>query len=251
LRSLSFLAALVLLSAPALAQVVKDDKTGDASELKKRFAGKQRPEDARKGGAQAEKGDEASAEELEGLLLAAGDGYKKDEADTTSLDADLKTTIRIVHRDDLAGFKEYAVIVPKEVAAGRQLVYKSVVTSRPPLLLKRVWGHKHFLVLEFDKQQQYLDLLRPDKDSGFVLAGFVVSDDGVPSARQFRDPDAFASALETFVKIPVPPGFAERVKTVTGGAPYYLEASKTSRGPVVLILSKGVVTVVNADGTIK
>lgn len=235
--------SLLLFSAAPLRAQMTDEYSDSLKELKKKF-GKDGQKPAFKDASSTET---APAPETPGMAIAdieamllKSPGCKKNPEDTAQLSASLKGKFGLVScHDEIDGLRQY-VLVPKEVAPGQQLAYGSVVGYK--LLRARLVDH--YLVLQFDKQTQYLDLVKQDKaadgsDSGFSLAGFVAGD----SASRFEDVGIFKDALlnyagvakssELLAKLP------SLVAKTVGTKRFRLNADKVKGEWVVTITSDG------------
>ena len=185
--------------------------------------------------------------EAEAYFLGNGAGWTKDEADNKDISPSLKANVRILNRT-VKGEKEYNVVVPKDIAAGYSLQYKSMYTEddgltarKDPLKMIRVFGWGKYLILQFDNQQQYLDMTKPDKTNGFTFSGYITKKDGL---RQFSDVDALAHGLKTFTALSAadkdaPVKIPQRVKAHAGGKDYKIEAGFTDKGLVSLLVAEG------------
>ena len=122
-------------------------------------------------------------------------GCKQTPESVAKLDPKLKGRFGLVAcYDEIDGWHEI-LLVPAEFSAERQLVYKGV----PGYKLVGARLLDHYLVLEFDKQQQYLDLLKWGKNplygtEEFKLAGFV----GEDRVDFFEDLAIFQDALRAY-----------------------------------------------------
>lgn len=193
------LLSLLLCSAVSLRAQVATEPSDSLKELKKKYAnGGQKPEIK-----------EASATEtapvpgdpgmpiadLEALLLRSPECTKNPGA-TAELGAALKGRYALVFcRNEIDGL-QVILLVPKSASVpGQQLRYGSIRGFK--LLGARLVDH--YFVIEFDKQTQYLDLIKTEKDpqsdyEGFVVAGFVVDD----SFSRFEDMGIFIDALKRY-----------------------------------------------------
>ncbi len=239
---------LAALAAPALAAVA--DNPGDTKSLKERFKNQKPqgdPENAatQVGGAAVRPQDDF-VDELEKLLLTLG--WSKNAADNDKLSPASLKRHRILRRSDPVNGLEYTVLVPKEVVEGGQLVYKSILSNadgtarRPPMALQRVRGQGDMLVLEFDQQRQWLDLTKPNATNGFDLLGFAHKENGDWALRQFSSADAFTDALKSAYGADGEDAsrtISERIKTVSGGRAFVVEAVKLDKKLLIFLSSGG------------
>ncbi len=253
--ALAVLSVLAFSFAPVHAQSTSDaDKNLDA--LKKKYAGGGQKPDTTKAGASdpaskpAAQGDGPSIAELEQILLRSPE-CKKNAADTSDLAAGLKGKYGLIScSSQIDGLSEI-VLVPASVAPNRQLMYQGVVGYK--LVGARFFDH--YLVLQFDKQTQYLDLLKQEKDAagkdqGFALSGFVTD----RNASKFGDSAAFVDALKHYMGIT--DGSADsvsfsaipaRVAKTVGGQPFHLNGAFTKGALVVTVTAAGDVSMIWPD----
>ena len=165
--------------------------------------------------------------DLEALLLKNPD-CKKNPDDVKDLAADLKGKYGIVSCTSAIDGLQQIVLVPKSARApAQQLAYGSV----PGYKLQRARFVDHYLVLQFDKQVQYLDLLKQDKDpdgkeSGFAVSGIV----GFPekNASRFTDVGVLMDAFRVYMGVTSAEALREvpkRVEEHLKGKPYNLTAA--------------------------
>lgn len=190
-----------------------------------------------------------SIADLEALLLKTP-GCKKDPKDTELLAADLKGKYSLVScYDEIDGWRQI-VLVPKSPAyPGQQLAYASILGHK--LLRARLVDH--YLVLQFDTQTQYLDLIKQDKspdglDAGFALAGFIADE----SLSRFEDIGLFKDALLNYA------GFAKSsellaklpslVAKTVGTKRFRLAAFKAKGDWMVTVTSDGNITRIWPEG---
>ena len=162
--------------------------------------------------------------------------------DTKDLAKDLKDRYAILActYDQRGGLKQVVLVPKSEVHPGQQLEYGSV--SGFKLLRARFFDH--YLILEFDKQVQYFDLLSYDTDAnkkptGFAVSGFVMNGKAV----QFTHTDPFVHALKTYMKNVPAEALTEvpkRVKAVQGSKPYYVSGEFPKDVFIVMVTSDGV-----------
>lgn len=233
LAVLSALAAIV----PLRAQTV--------AELKKKYAqGGQKAELAPAGvPAPIASAPDITIAEIEKLLLQDPSCKK---GDTTQLKAGLKDSFGLVSCLDPIDGVRAIVLVPKEFSPSRQLMYGSVVGFK--LLNARLVDH--YLVVQFDKQQQYLDLLKQGvdpatgKDYGFKLAGYVQDD----TLAAFEDVVIFKDALKNYGGVGASSEMLAKIEgltaKLTGGKPYRLRAARVKGEWVVTVTSDGNVALV-------
>lgn len=231
------LLSLLLCSAVSSRAQVATEPSDSLKELKKKYAdGGQKPAAET---APIPPGEGMPIADLEALLLRAADCAKNPE-DTAQLADGLKAKYGlVVCRNDIDGLKAI-VLVPKSASApGQQLQYGSVVGAK--LLHARLVDH--YLVLQFDKQVQYLDLLKQDKgpdgkESGFSLAGFFADD----SASRFEDAGIFIDALKTYAGVrdqellSKVPGLTAKI---VNGKRFSLSASRIKGDWTVVVTSGG------------
>lgn len=183
---------------------------------------------------------EPSAAELTAQLIKTVEKWVADPADSAEIAPELKSKYRVLHRASADGGKIYGVVVPRQVAPARFIMYGDTQPAGgKKLVLKRAWLRGRFLVLEFDGQKQYRDLNKAEAAGGLELTGYVAEDG---AAHGFKDAAAFEHAVKTFVKAPVPAGLAATAGKLANGKPYTLEAVKAK--------DRVVIAVVLADGSI-
>lgn len=235
---LAALSALVFSAGVLQAQVTKET-TDSLKDLKKKYAaGGQKPAAAAEAPANPDSA-EMTVADLEALLLKVS-GCRKNPDDTAQLSADLKGKYSLVScHDEIEGWRQ-VVLVPKAVSPNRQLQYGSMVGHK--LLRARLVDH--YLVLQFDKQVQYLDLLKQEKDlsgkdTGFALAGFVADQ----SLSRFEDVGIFKDALKNYAGVAesseLQAKIADLAAKAAGGKRYRLQASKPKDSWVVIVTSDG------------
>jgi hypothetical protein len=180
--------------------------------------------------------------DLENLLLKSPE-CKKNPDDVKDLASGLKGKYGIISCNSPIDGLQQIILVPKSASTpGQQLKYGNV--SGFKLLRARFFDH--FLVLQFDKQVQYLDLLKQDKDgegkeSGFALSGFVTE----KNASKFADVGAFVDALKNYMGITSGAdtgAFAEvpkRAASVLAGKPFNLTGGFPKDVLVVVATSGG------------
>lgn len=250
------LLSLLLCSAVSLrAQTLSPDASDSLKELKKKYAaGGQKPE-APKGTPAAEAGAPAPAPiagapapepkgisvgELEMLLLRSPE-CKKNPADTADIAPGLKGKYGVISCDSPIDGLQQIILVPKSASTpGQQLRYASVQGLK--LLRARIVDH--YLALQFDKQVQYLDLLKTEKDpqtgyETFVLSGFMAED----KLARFEDMAIFKDALKNYGGVAenseMLAKLDERVAQAVGSKRRGLEASKVRGEWVVAAKSQG------------
>lgn len=177
--------------------------------------------------------------DLEALLLKSP-GCKKNPDDTKDLAPSLKGKYGIIAcHNDVDGLQQIVLVPKSATAPGQQLKYGNVEGFK----LLRARFFDHYLVLQFDKQVQYLDLLKQGKDgdgkdNGFALSGFVAE----KNATKFSDAGAFVDAIRNYVP-GVPAGaFTEvpkRVAASVGSKAYNLSGAFANNVFVVTITSAG------------
>lgn len=186
------LSAFVLLAAPLHAQVAAEaDSLGKMSALKKKYAKEaQKPQGAEEAPAAAKPAGEGIAvPDLQNLLLQDPACAAKPE-DTAELAPDLKGRYGLV-ACRRSGDLELIVLVPRELVKHQQVRYQGASGRR--LLGGRFFGH--YLVIEFEGQSQYLDLLQYKDLVGFPLSGYAAAGKDV---NEFGDPAVFADALKRY-----------------------------------------------------
>ena len=190
------------------------------------------------GGSPAPEGG-VSIADLEALLLKSPD-CKKNPDDVKDLAANLRGKYGIVSCNSPIDGLQQIILVPWSASTpGQQLRYGNV----PGFKLLRARFYDHYLILQFDKQVQYLDLLKQDqeggKDSGFALSGFV-SD---RNASKFSDSMAFVDALRNYMGAGVPSGalteVPKRVAESVGSKPFNLTGAFPKDVLVVTVTSGG------------
>lgn len=181
---------------------------------------------------------EISAAELAAQLVKTVEKWVADPADSAQVASELKGKYRVLHRDNPAGGKIYAVIAPGSVASARLLQYGDAQPAGgKKLVLQRGWLRGRFLILQFDGQTQYRDLRKIDESGGLDLTGYITEKG---EARGFKEVDAFEHALKTFVKAPVPVNLAATAGQLAGGKSYTLEAVKSpDRVVIAAVLADG------------
>lgn len=253
------LLALLLCSAVSLRAQVVTEPSDSLKELKKKYAsGGQKPE-APKGAPVAPPAAETGAPapapiggapvkedkgmpigELEMLLLRMPD-CKKNPADTAQMAPDLKGKYGVIACDSPIDGPHQILLVPKSAAVpGQQLRYGS--TQGLKLLRARIVDH--YVVLQFDKQMQYLDLLKTQKNphtgyDEFVLSGYVAEE----RLMKFEDMVIFKDALKNYGGVPenseMLAGLDEGVAKAVGSKRHGLEAGKIRGEWVVVAKSQG------------
>lgn len=253
------LLSLLLCSAVSLRAQVATEPSDTLKDLKKKYAsGGQKPEapkgapaappaaeagapaPAPIGGAPAPEDRGISIGELEMLLLRIPD-CKKNPADTAQMAPDLKGKYSVIACDSPIDGLYQILLVPKSAAVpGQQLRYGS--TQGLKLLRARIVDH--YLVLQFDKQVQYLDLLKTERDpqsgyDGFVLSGYAAED----RLMKFEDMVIFKDALKNFGGVAenseMLAALDEGVARAVGSKRHGLEASKIRGEWVVVAKSQG------------
>ncbi len=138
--------------------------------------------------------------DIELLLLNSASNCKKLEGGVEKLDKSLVKTFGLVtcNRTNKPQDLEVYIIVPSSVRAEQQLMYGANATAKN-LLSGRFLGH--YLVLQFEKQVIYLDLLKPN-DSGFDGAGHVIDGaTGGDAKSGFKDMVPFMDALTNYMGV--------------------------------------------------
>lgn len=245
------LSLLVFASVPLRAQMT-EEYSDSLKDLKKKFGkGAQKP--ALKDTSSTET---APVPETPGIAIADIEtmllkfpGCKKNPEDTAQLADELKGKYGLIScHDEIDGLRQY-VLVPKEVTPGQQLVYGSVVGIK----LLRARYVDRYLVLQFDKQTQYLDLLKQEKspdgaDAGFALSGFV-SDGRV---ERFEDLGIFKDALMVYAGVAKSSELLSKlpslVKKAVGSKRFRLNGAKMNGDWVVTVTSDGNITQIWPEG---
>lgn len=182
---------------------------------------------------------EMSIADLEALLLKSPE-CKKNPDDTKDLASGLKGKYGIIACSNPIDGLQQIILVPKSATApGQQLRYGNV----PNFKLLRARFYDHYLVLQFDKQVQYLDLLKQGKDedgkdNGFALSGFVAE----KNASKFSDANAFVDALKNYMGTVPAAALTEipkRVQSSLGNKPYNLTGGFPKDVLVVTVTSGG------------
>lgn len=247
------LLALLLCSAVPLRAQVATEPSDTLKDLKKKYAaGGQKPETpsaapaappatetgapapAPIGGAPVREDKGMPIGEIEALLLRAPE-CKKNPADTAQIAPSLKGKYGVIACDSPIDGLTQIVLVPKSAAVpGQQLRYASVRDAK--LLRARIVDH--YLVLQFDNQIQYLDLLKEDQGS-FALSGFVAQE----ALSRFEDMVIFKDALKNYGGVAegseMLAALDEGVARAVGSKRRGLEASKIRGEWVVVAKSQG------------
>lgn len=192
------LALAAAFAASASAQT-EADVLRSSSQLKEKFKGQRAPggaaETAPLPGPGGPPDGGQSIADLEALLLKSPE-CRKNPDDSKDLAKNLKGKYGIIACDSPIDGLQQIILVPKSTDnPSQQLRYATSYSQGRTYKLLRARFFDHFLVLEFDKQIQYLDLLKY-ADGGFALAGFVA--DG--NARS-EDDGVFADALRRYMGI--------------------------------------------------
>ncbi len=184
-----------------------------------------------------------SIEDLEKLLLKTP-GCTKSLDDTKDLATSLKGKYGIIACTNEIDGLQQIILVPKSAQnPAQQLKYGSV--SGFKLLRARFFDH--YLVLQFDKQVQYLDLLKQTvedgKETGFALSGFIVIAEA-KTATKFADVDAFVDALKYYMGVTGSDTGAyeevpKRVAAAVGNKPYNLTGGFANGKLTVALVSGG------------
>ncbi|MBI3288756.1 MAG: hypothetical protein HYZ74_04480 [Elusimicrobia bacterium] len=164
--------------------------------------------------------------------------------DIKELDENLKGKYSVIScKDKEDGTGMIMVFVPKSEAEEQALRYRDL----PDMPLVRGRYVKHYLIVEFEKQKQYFDLLKHDekdgKDTGFKMVGFVNIDAANKvTMNKFLDVDALADALKRFTALgeadkAAPVEIPKRVGTMNES--YSLHGSFLESGGLNVALSMG------------
>lgn len=166
---------------------------------------------------------------------------KRDE-DVNELAPDLKEKFSLISCEYKSGLS-MVLLAPKDVMANRRLDYRSIKDGAQTIRLTGARFFGHYLVLEFEGQVQYLDLLKPDPEiAGFSPAGFVSQG----TATRFEDVEAFADALRNYMGIAssdtdaaAADDVVARLPEHAAGKPYRLTASVNARGELIVVARIG------------
>jgi hypothetical protein len=186
-------------------------------------------------------GDGMSIADLEALLLRSPE-CKKNADDIKDLAAGLKGKYGIISCNTEVDGLQQIILVPKTASTpSQQLRYGNVSGFK----LQRARFFDRYLVLVFDKQVQYLDLLKADKDAdgkegGFALSGFISE----KNASKFADSNAFSDALRHYMGVAGADTAAitevpKRVASTLPGKAYNLSGQVLPTGLVVVATSGG------------
>lgn len=142
-----------------------------------------------------------SLDDLIKALFEKDPTCKLNPEDTKDLDPSLKTSFGLVVCNPVnprtgRAEKRHIVLTPKSVADSQQLSYGDTEGQGQKFILQRSRLVGHYLVLQFDKQTQYLDLLTMEGGS-FAMAGFVVD----KTAKNFTDVTIFVDALRNYMGV--------------------------------------------------
>jgi hypothetical protein len=232
MKPLAGLAVLALLcaSVPARAQ--------DLKSLKEKYAkgGQKAPAAPEPGPEAVPNPAELTIADIENHILQSPDCMKNSD-ETAEIAPALKGKYGLVACHDVYNGWSQILLVPKTPAnPSRQLQYASV----PGYKLLRARIADHYLVLVFDKQTQYLDLLKEEKaGAGFGLAGIVA--DG--ELTRFEDMAAFKDALKTYGDVKADSDLMAKIEGLAskavGKRPHRLSARKINGSWFVYALSEG------------
>jgi len=175
--------------------------------------------------------------ELEMLLLKLPECKK---GDTAKLAKDLEKTFGLVtcNKTNKPEDMEVFVLVPASVRTEQQMKYSSITAEGNQPAMHLLGGRMvdHYLVLQFDKQVHYLDLLKPTA-RGFDMAGFVADGKtGGDANSGFKEVPIFMDALSKYMGVTGQdtkaldevPG---RMAKMFGGKPFvYIQASYRPEG---------------------
>lgn len=177
--------------------------------------------------------------DIEALLLKSPE-CRKDPAATADLAAGLKGKYALIFcRNEIDGLQAILLVPRSDSVPGQQLRYASFQGNK--LVGARLVDH--YFVIEFDKQTQYLDMIRTEKDpvsdhEGFAIAGFVV--DG--NFSHFEDMGIFIDALKRYGGVrdqdlltKVPPTTAR----IVNGKRYRMTAGKVKGEWVITVTHNG------------
>jgi len=172
--------------------------------------------------------------ELESLLLRSSD-CKKNPDDVKDLADGLKGKYGIVScTTEVEGLQQIVLVPKSDAVPGQQLKYGNV----QDLKLQRARFFDHYLVLVFDKQIQYLDLLKTDKEGAFSVAGFIAE----KNASKFVDVGPFIDALKNYMSLKGEDAGAiaevpARVARVLGGKAYNLSGQIAGSPKAVFVVT--------------
>lgn len=180
-------------------------------------------------------------EALEASVLKSPACEKRAD-DGKELSPDLKEKFSLLSCEYKSGLS-MVLLAPKDVMANRRLDYRSIKDGARTIRLTGARFFGHYLVLEFEGQVQYLDLLKPDPEiAGFSPAGFVSEG----TATRFEDVEAFADALRNYMGIgstdtdaAAADDVVARLPDLAGGKPYRLTASINGRGELIAVAKTG------------
>ncbi len=191
------------------------------------------------GGGTSQDGMSVADLELHLFKLAIEEG-KCQKADIKLMAEDLKDKFRLVTCGK-AGEKQVILLTPLSIEPKRQMIFSNI--EKPPLALLNGRIVDHYLVLQFDKQVQYLDLNKKTEKKGFAIGGFVSNlvAGGDPDDKEksgMTNMMIFIDALRYYMDVPSSSAvFAEvpkRVKAALGDKRFDLQASY-SDGTLVVI----------------
>ncbi|MBI2385000.1 MAG: hypothetical protein HYV14_03190 [Elusimicrobia bacterium] len=164
---------------------------------------------------------------------------KKNPDDIKDLADSLKGNYGILTCEDPVEGKSQTVLVPKSAEA---LDQRFRYRNSKGLLLKRARFYDHYLVLVFDKQVQYLDLLKFEKDAegtaSFAMSGYI---DEKKNAAKFVDAKALSDALRYYMGVTGEDAAAvdevpKRVARVLPGKAYNLSGGIAGSPKAVLVV---------------
>ncbi|UPT73011.1 MAG: hypothetical protein M0D55_14045 [Elusimicrobiota bacterium] len=177
--------------------------------------------------------------DLEALLLKSPE-CKKNPDDTKDLAANLKGKYGIISCTSEIEGTQQIILVPKSDAnPSQQLKYGNSTSGGQTYKLLRARFADHYLVLVFDKQVQYLDLLK-QAEGGFALAGFVAD----KNASKFQDVVIFVDALKHYMALTGADTGAltavpERLRAAVGSKAYSLTGAYANGALIVTVTSGG------------
>lgn len=241
-RALALLAALFCAPAFLRAQTISPADGGKTIEnLKKKYAsGGQKPEAAaRSPEAPAAPNSKISIVDIEDMLVRTG--CKISPEDTSDLAPSLKGKYGLAVCRGERGEMQQVLLVPESVSPGQQLVFGSIRgdAGNPGFKLLHARLVDHYFVIQFDKQTQYLDLLKQEKGSAFHLAGLYTDGD----LSRFEDIGIFKDALKNYAGVNKDSEIMFRISELTakaaGGKPYLVEARKLRDTWIVILAVDG------------
>lgn len=191
---------------------------------------------------------EKSITDLENLLLLSPT-CKKNTDDTKLMAKDLvgKYGLIACNPSGKPGGNQAILLVPFSVRPDQQMIFGSTRQNgnTPGMALLKGRIVDHYLVLEFDKQVQYLDLLKKT-ENGFEIGGFVANKDasGAPVAEGeeqvgMTNMIIFLDALRNYMDVPSNSAVFEevpkRIEAKVGRGKRFDVQAKNANGKLVVI----------------